>query len=166
MNVGSVMSSLTTSLAGGPPAPFASTAMVSGSFAVFTVAMVSLRFFSNSPWLHATGPSSGLRHTAMSVRSCLCLGTGTIRSSCPGLAGDRCVGSRHAVVIPCGQIVSSAHLDRSGSLLFECGERALQEFERTTQLGQLLWHGLRELSRKLLGQSPLDEHARSQSGFC
>src|SRR5918995_4048360 len=140
MNVGSLMSSLTTSAPDAPAAPFASAAMVSGSFDVLTVAMVSLRFPFGSPQLTAAGPSGGVQSasasTSTSVRSCRSPGPGRVRSSRVGHANDRCAHCRRAVVIPGGEIVTSAHLDRPGSLLLEGGEGSLQEIERAAEPGQ------------------------------
>src|SRR5688500_16740776 len=137
MNVGSLMSSLTTSLSIAPAAPFASAAMVSGSCDVFTVAMVFLRFRSSSPHLRTAGPSGGaaLRDGRRGVRSCLAPGTGALRSPGAGPVDVRCAHSGHAVVIPDGEPVTSGHLDRIWRLLFERGEGPLQEVERAAELG-------------------------------
>src|SRR5215212_5886278 len=129
MNVGSPMSSLTTSGAGGAPAPFASAATVSGASAVFTVAMVSLRFSSSSLPLRAVGPSGGGISHSMSMRSCLSSDIGAVRLPRVRLVRKRYVGFAAAVVIPGGEIVTNTHLNWPGGLLFECGEGLLQEIE-------------------------------------
>src|SRR5215208_5588900 len=122
MNVGSLMSSLTSSDAGGAPAPFASVEMVCGSFEVFTGAMDCLQFPSNPCPLRAVGPSGGVARLSMSVLSGLSPGTGAMRPPRVGLVHDCCVLLASAVVIPAGEIVTSARSDLLESLLFERGE--------------------------------------------
>src|ERR687898_3530856 len=166
MNVGSLISSLTTSLADGGTAPFASAAMESGSCDVFTVAMVSLLFSSGSPPQRASGPSGGVTgaraSTSLSVRSYLARGTSAVRSPRAGDVLDRYVLYQSTVVIPDGKILTVTHPLLWRRLLVERGERPLQEFERAAELGEFLRRGPGELRRKLLSQSPLDEHARGQ----
>src|SRR5215212_8203089 len=157
------MSSVTTSGAGGAPAPFRSAAIVCAPSDVFTVAKVSLRFSLSSPPLLATGPSGGRIDPSMSARWCRSPGTGAVRPPRMRFVHGRCVLFASAVVIPGGKIVTSTHLARLGSVRFECGEGPLQEIERAAELGQLPRRGLGELRRELLGQGPLDERARGQT---